>query len=81
MKINLFSKFRNKLEKQVRYIARDKPEAAKNFKKNILGEIRQISDKPFAFRKSIYFKNENIRDLIFLGLCRDFSYKFQKEFH
>jgi plasmid stabilization system protein ParE len=67
MKIKLSSKFRTKLERQVRYIAKDKPAAARKFKTDLLSEIRKISDYPYSFRPSIYFENENIREMIFKG--------------
>lgn len=67
MKIKLSIAFRKKLTHQVRYIAKDKPSAAKNFKKDVLQEIKAIEKMPFSYRKSIFFKKEAIRDLIFKG--------------
>lgn len=67
MKIKLSQAFRNKLEDQVRYIARDKPIAARNFKKDLLKEIRAIPKMPFGYRKSIFFSDDTIRDLTFKG--------------
>ena len=32
-----------------------------------MNEIRKIPEMPYANRKSIYFKNDQIRDLIFKG--------------
>ncbi len=67
MKIKLSAGFRLKLAKQVTYIARDKPEAGRNFKTELLNEIRRIPDFPYSYRKSIFFNDDNIRDLVYKG--------------
>ena len=67
MKIKITKSFRDRLNKQVDYIAKDKPSAARNFKNNILLEIKGIADMPYRNRKSIFFDNKEIRDLIFKG--------------
>ncbi|MDT0686086.1 type II toxin-antitoxin system RelE/ParE family toxin [Autumnicola psychrophila] len=72
MKIKLSGKFRFNLEKQIRYIAKDKPLAARKFKNDLFLEIRKISSNPYSFRKSIYFDNEEVRDLTFKGYCITF---------
>ncbi|WP_432264521.1 type II toxin-antitoxin system RelE/ParE family toxin [Autumnicola edwardsiae] len=56
----------------MRYIAKDKPLAARKFKNALLLEIKKISSNPYSFRKSIYFDNEEIRDLTFKGYCITF---------
>lgn len=56
-----------RLEKQIRYIANDNPIAAKKFKQDLLTKIKTIPSYPRIFRKSIYFENDLIRDLIFKG--------------
>jgi plasmid stabilization system protein ParE len=65
MKIKILLSFSLKLADQVEYIARDKPTAAKTFKKEVLNSIKGIGEMPFKNRKSIYFEDENIRELIF----------------
>jgi len=65
MKIKILLSFSLKLADQVEYIARDKPIAAKTFKMEVLNSIKGIGDMPFKNRKSIYFEDENIRELIF----------------
>jgi len=49
------------------YIANDSPAAALKFKKDLLNKIKTIPSNPLIFRKSIYFDNDSIRDLIFKG--------------
>lgn len=67
MKIKVLSSFSDKLADQVEYIAQDKPKAARKFKKDILKRIKEIASMPYKYRQSIYFEDENIRDLIFKG--------------
>lgn len=67
MKLRITRKFSNKLNAQVDYIAQDKPSAARKFKTDILQQIRQIPVMPFRHRKSIFFNQEEIRELVFKG--------------
>ena len=77
MKLRILKSFRDKLNKQVDYIARDKPGAARKFKSELLLRIREIPNMPFACRKSIFFNREDIRDLIFKGYI--IVYKIDKD--
>ncbi len=56
-----------RFEKQLRYIANDNPTAARKFKKDLLTKIKTIPSNPLISRKSIYFDDDSIRDLIFKG--------------
>ncbi len=67
MRIELLDTFRDELEAQIRYIARDKPNAAKKFKKDILNRISEIPKAPFSNRPSIYYTFPDHRDLVFKG--------------
>lgn len=67
MKIKILSSFRDKLNRQVDYIAKDKPSAARKFKSEIMKKIREIPAMPLKNRKSIFFEKEEIRDLIHKG--------------
>jgi plasmid stabilization system protein ParE len=67
MKLRILKSFADKLNDQMAYIAKDKPGAARKFKSDILKRIREISDMPYANRKSIFFDRDDIRDLIFKG--------------
>ncbi len=67
MKIKIANSFRDRLNEQVEYIAKDKPSAARNFKTQILNRIKEIPKMPYAFRQSIFFDRADIRDLIFKG--------------
>jgi plasmid stabilization system protein ParE len=75
MKIIYTESFVLRLEKQLQFIAKDKPLAAKKFKKNILTTIKSVSSNPYLCRKSIYFENDSIRDLIYKGYTIVFRIK------
>lgn len=59
MRIEILDDFVFKLADQVEYIARDKPIAARKFKKGVLTAIQSLMEMPFKNRKSIYFNDEN----------------------
>ena len=67
MKIKILESFNFDLNEQVEYIARDKPSAARKFKSDILKILTDLRKYPYKNRKSIFFENEDIRDLIFKG--------------
>ncbi|MDY0078411.1 MAG: type II toxin-antitoxin system RelE/ParE family toxin [Bacteroidales bacterium] len=67
MKIRLTKRFRDKLDKQIDYIAKDKPSAARIFKEEIILRIRGITTMPYRNRKSIFFDNTEIREFIYKG--------------
>jgi plasmid stabilization system protein ParE len=67
MRIVYKETFVQRLEKQLQFIAIDNPTAAKRFKKNLTEKIKKIPDNPKIYRKSIYFEDESIRDVIYKG--------------
>ncbi len=67
MKVKITKSFRDKLNIQIKYIAKDKPLAARKFKTDILSEVQKISEMPYKNRKSIFFNRNDIRDLVFKG--------------
>ncbi len=67
MKIIFKDTFVDRLEKQIEFIALDSPSTARKFKNKLLAQIKQISRNPYQYRKSIYFNDINIRDMIFKG--------------
>lgn len=79
MKIKIAKSFSLKLADQVEYIARDKPLAARKFKKDILSSIVTIGQTPFQNRKSIYYEEDNIRELIFKGYKIIFRIKKEED--
>ena len=67
MRLKISKSFRDKLNDQVTFIAKDKPSAARKFKSEIIKRIKEIPKMPFKNRKSIFFDREDIRDLIYKG--------------
>ena len=56
-----------KLQSILEFIAKDSFGRAKQFKNNLDNQIDNLANMPFKCRKSIYFCDDNIRDLIFMG--------------
>jgi len=60
-------KFKKNLTNILIYISRDKKIAAVNFKNNLKKLIQNLKFMPYKYRKSYFYDDENIRDLIFKG--------------
>ena len=67
MKVEITKSFSSKLKKQVELIAIDKPFAARQFKNDVLREIKSLPKLPYKGRKSIFFEREDIREIVFKG--------------
>ena len=67
MKIIYKESFVKRLENQLDYIAQDNPSAAKKFKKDLTKRIKDVPANPLRYRKSVYFNDKSIRDLIYIG--------------
>lgn len=77
MKIIYQAKFINSFNQIWDYITLDSKTRANQFKKEVKQKIEELPNMPFKFRQSIYFEDENIRDLIFKGYT--IVYKIDKE--
>ena len=64
MKIIRSRKFQINLLAILGHIAKDKASASRNFQKELDKSIRNIPNFPYKYKKSIYFNDNNIRDLI-----------------
>ena len=67
MKIKISEIFYKKFVKQIDYISADKPKAARQFRDDVLGKIKGIPSMPYRNRRSLFYEDDNIRDLIFKG--------------
>jgi plasmid stabilization system protein ParE len=67
MKVELLDTFVEQLNDQFDYIARDKPSAARKFKNEIRDQVMKLSENPMLHRRSIYYEDENHRDMVFKG--------------
>lgn len=63
------------LKIKLEFIALHNPQEARKFKRDILIEIKNILPNPYKHRKSIYFEDDNVRDLIFKGYTIVFRIK------
>ncbi len=67
MKIVYTKTFKNSLQDFLLFISNDSYERAKTFETEIKYQISNLIFMPFKCRKSFFFENENIRDLIYRG--------------
>ena len=67
MQINRSKKFKDEFREIVFFIARDKKSSAKDFKNNVNKAVDDLVNFPYKYRKSIYFNDKNIRDMVFRG--------------
>ena len=67
MQIKRSPRYKNNLFQILDYIAQDKLSASENFLNELDKLINNLSTFPFKFRKSQYFDDENIRDMIYNG--------------
>ena len=67
MKITKYKKYNLQLKNILSYIAKTNPKNAQYFKKELDEKILSLPHMPYKYRKSIYFDDENIRDLVFKG--------------
>jgi plasmid stabilization system protein ParE len=67
MQINRSKKFKDEFKGIVLFIAQDKKTSAKDFKNSINKVIDNLINFPYKYRKSIYFNDKNIRDMVFRG--------------
>lgn len=59
--------FENQLINIISYIALDKASASIDFALKLEKLILEIPSFPFKYRKSLYFNDKNVRDMIFKG--------------
>lgn len=67
MKLVETDKYKNEIKHIANYIKQDKKSASIKFAKEIKDKVNELDNFPFKYRKSIYFDNDNIRDMIFKG--------------
>ena len=67
MRIIFKDTFINRLENQLDFIAQNNPANSRKFKNELFNLIKEIPNNPRKHRKSIWYDDEDIRDLIFKG--------------
>ena len=66
-KVEVTEAFTSKLLIITDQIKKDRPNVARKIRKEILLKIKSLQEMPLRNRQSVYFNNENIRDLIHKG--------------
>jgi len=79
MQIKRSKKYEIQLFQILDYIAKDKLSASKKFSNELEKRIYSLIDNPFSCRKSIYFDDENIRDLIYKGYTINYRVNLDKQ--
>jgi len=79
MKISKLRRYKNQLTIILKHIAKDKMTASENFYINLNEAIDEIPNFPFKYRKSIYFNNDNIRDMTFKGYTVIYRVNIKKD--
>jgi len=67
MEVKISSRFSKKLEKQIEFIALDKPKAALKFQKDLIASIQSLGDFPYKCKVSPRYNDEKVRELTFKG--------------
>jgi plasmid stabilization system protein ParE len=75
MKLVLEESFLNRLDRQLNFIALDSPARARRFGAALMKAVRQIPSNPLLYRRSVYFDDPNIRDMVFRGYTVVFRMK------
>ena len=67
MQIDKTPKYQLELKIVLEYIAQDKVNAMLHFRKELNKSLQLLKNFPYKNRKSIYFEDENIRDMTYKG--------------
>ncbi|MDO9266640.1 MAG: type II toxin-antitoxin system RelE/ParE family toxin [Sulfurimonas sp.] len=67
MKILKREAFNREFKEILYFIAQDSKTNAKRFKNELIEKVNDLGFMPYKFRKSIFFHDDNIRDLVFKG--------------
>ena len=79
MQISKLRRYKNQLTIILKHIAKDKISASENFYIELNKTINQLPNFPFKYKKSIYFDNENIRDMVFKGYTIIYRINMKKD--
>jgi plasmid stabilization system protein ParE len=67
LKIIESGQFKDELRAISFYIKKDKLSASIDFVRNLKKRIKNLPEFPYQYKKSIYFKNDAIRDMVYVG--------------
>ena len=78
MKISRRDEYKSELQEILKFIANDKISASKNFKQELDKQISHIPNFPYKHRRSIYFNDDTVRDMIFRGYTINYEIDLDK---
>ena len=67
MRIVKDDSYKRNLQEVLRYIAKDSKRSSSKFNVQLAIKISNLPNMPYKFRQSLYYEDDNIRDLIFKG--------------
>ena len=67
MKIIESEQFKDELRTIAFYIRKDKLSVSLSFVRDLKKKIKLLIDSPYQSKKSIYFNNDEIRDMVYMG--------------
>ena len=67
MQIKKSHLFKIQLQQILEHIAKDKVSAMRQFRKELNEQIDDLVDMPYKYRKSYYYDDENVRDMVYSG--------------
>lgn len=67
MKIRYDGRFIDDITEILVFIAQNNPRNSTKFKNDLKSTIAKLPENPYKCRQSIYFENEQIRDLVYKG--------------
>lgn len=77
MKIRYDERFIGDITDILLFIAQNNPRNSTKFKSDLKSAIEKLPDNPYKYRQSIYFENEQIRDLVYKGYVA--AYKIDEQ--
>lgn len=79
MKINFSENFYFLLNEIIDFIAKDKPEASRKFKKDLILAVKKDLKFPYNYKKSFYFEDDTFRDYTHKGYTITFKVNDAKQ--
>jgi plasmid stabilization system protein ParE len=79
LKIIESEQFKKELRLIAHHIKKDKVGASVKFVKNLKMTMNDLIDSPYKFRKSIYFDDIEVRDMIYYGYTVIYEIKKEKD--
>ncbi len=79
MKVIESRQFKDELRVIAFYIKKDKLSASIDFVKNLKKSVKRLVDFPYQYKKSIYFDNDEIRDMVYRGYTIVYEINTEKD--